>query len=215
MMANLQTKLTTDTWIEASWDEYLTTVENPIDEKAKCYYNQGKLRIEMTPIGNDHACDHSILTYAIHLFATLKAIPLNGRDCCSYRKIGVREVQPDLSFYIGENADIIPWGTTIISLDTFPPPDLVIEIANSSFPDDLGEKRLLYEDIGVKEYWIIDVQKIQIITLAIENGGSRRITHSQVLPKLAISTLEEALRLTRQMNHSQVGAWLLTQFQQE
>lgn len=214
-MVELKTKFSTDTWVVASWDEYITTVENPIHEKAKCYYNQGRLRIEMTPIGNDHACDHSILNYAIHLFATLKAIPLNGRDCCSYRQIGVREVQPDLSFYIGENADIIPWGTTIISLNNFPPPDLVIEVANTSFGDDIGEKRLLYEDVGVKEYWIIDVQKIQIIAFSIESGGSRRITNSQVLPGLAISILEEALRRTRQMNHSQVGAWLLTQFQQK
>lgn len=214
-MVELQTKFPTDSWVVANWDEYITTVEDPIYKKAKCYYNQGRLRIEMTPIGSTHSKDHSILNYTIHLFAALKAIPLNGHDCCSYRKVGIKEVQPDLSFYIGENADIIPWETTIISLNTFPPPDLVIEVANTSFTDDLGEKRLLYEDINVKEYWIVDVQKIQIIAFTIENGGSRRITNSQVLPELAMSILEEALRRTRQMNHSQVGAWLLMQFQQK
>lgn len=41
-----------------------------------------------------------------------------------------------------------------------------------------------------------------------------KITHSQVLPGLAISLLEEAFRRTRQMNHGKVSAWLLTQFQQ-
>jgi Uma2 family endonuclease len=66
----------------------------------------------------------------------------------------------------------------------------------------------------VQEYWIVDVQKVQVIAFAIENGGSRKITQSQVLPGLAISLVEEAFRRTRQMNHGRVGAWLLSQFQQ-
>jgi Uma2 family endonuclease len=110
---------------------------------------------------------------------------------------------------------VIPWETSIIDLNAFSAPDLVIEVANTSFANDIGEKRLLYEDIGVKEYWIVDVQKVQIIAFAVENGGSRRITNSQVLPRLAISILEEALNRTRKMNHSRVAAWLLAQFQQQ
>ena len=51
-----------------------------------------------------------------------------------------------------------------------------------------------------------------LIAFAIADGGSRRITQSQVLP-LTISLLEEALRRTRQMNQAQVGAWLLAKMQ--
>lgn len=109
---------------------------------------------------------------------------------------------------------MIPWGTSIIDLDLYPPPNLVIEVAKTSLSDDKGEKRLLYEDLGVDEYWIVDVNNVRIIAFAIEKGGSRRITESQVLPQLAISLLEEALRRTRQMNHGKVSTWLLAQFQQ-
>jgi Uma2 family endonuclease len=94
-------------------------------------------------------------------------------------------------------------------------PNLVIEVANSLLADDKGEKRLLYEDLAVAEYWIVDVQNVQVIAFAIENGGSRRITQSQVLPGLAISLLNEAFRRTRQIDQSQVIAWLLSQFQPE
>lgn len=80
--------------------------------------------------------------------------------------------------------------------------------------DDQGEKRLMYEDIGIPEYWVLDVQNVQIIPFIIENGGSRRINESQVLPGLQISLLNEALRKTR-LDHSQVCAWLLSQFQQQ
>ncbi|NWG52832.1 MAG: Uma2 family endonuclease [Hydrogenophilaceae bacterium] len=35
---------------------------------------------------------------------------------------------------------------------------LVIEVAHSSLPDDLGEKRGKYAAAGVAEYWVVDVQ---------------------------------------------------------
>ncbi|BAZ24866.1 hypothetical protein NIES4073_57660 [Kalymmatonema gypsitolerans NIES-4073] len=213
-MSNLQTKLPTDAWVAASWNEYLQLIENPAYEKAKSYYYNGKMRIEMAPVGNDHSRDHSIVIYAVHLFASIKGIDLNGNDNCTYRKTGYNDAQPDESFYIGKNAEVIPWGTSIIQLDIYPAPDLVIEVANTSVADDKGDKRLLYDELGVGEYWIMDVQSVQVIAFAVENGGSRKISQSQVLPGLAISLLEEAFRRTREMNHGRVGAWLLSQFQQ-
>lgn len=212
-MSELQTQLPTDTWVVATWNEYIQTIENPAYEKAKGYYYDGRLRIEMPPVGSDHARDHTIIIFAVNLFASIKGIPLNGRDNCTYRKAGVDEAQPDVSYYIGENADVIPWGTSIIDLNQYSPPNLVIEVAKSSLADDRGEKRLLYEELGVNEYWIIDVQNIRVMAFEIADDGSRRITQSQVLPGLAISLLEEAFSRTRQMNQTQVGAWLLTQFQ--
>ncbi|MFN6560317.1 MAG: Uma2 family endonuclease [Nostoc sp. ChiSLP01] len=213
-MSELQTQVLTDIWIPASWDEYIQIIENPTYEKAKGYYHNGHMRIEMPPLGHDHACDNTIITFAVNLFCTIKGILAKGLTNCTYRKTGFNEAQPDVSYYICENANVIPYGTSIINLDIYPPPDLVIEVANTSLADDLGKKRLLYEDLAVKEYWILDVQNVQIMAFTIENQGSRRITESQVLPGLAISLLNEALRRTRQINQSQVGAWLLSQFQQ-
>jgi Uma2 family endonuclease len=213
-MSQLQTKPPTDTWVAATWDEYIQIIEKPEYEKAKGYYHNGQMRIEMPPVGNDHASDHTIIIGAIALFAATKGINLNGKDNCTYRKTGFDEAQPDVSYYIGKNADIVPYGTSIIDLDIYPLPTLVIEVAKTSLADDKGEKRLLYEELGVTEYWIVDVKNVQVIAFAIENGGSRRITQSQVLPGLEISLLNEALRRSRQMNQGQVYAWLLVQFQQ-
>ena len=189
-------------------------IEAPGLEKAKGYYYNGRMKIEMPPVGNDHASDQTIIIFAVNLFASIKGIPLNGKDNCTYRKTGIQEVQPDVSYYIGENADVVPYGTSIIDLNIYLRPDLAIEVANTSLADDKSEKRLLYEDVGVAEYWIIDVQNLQIIAFSIVEGGSRRITQSQVLPGLEIPLLEAALRRTRQMNQSLVGSWLLNQFQQ-
>lgn len=143
---------------------------------------------------------------------TLKAIDFNCKDNCSYDKTGYRSAQPDLSYYIGDNVDAVPYGTGIVDLDIYPSPNLVIEIANNSLGDDLGIKRLLYENFGTQEYWIVDVQTQNIIGFAIKDGGSKRITQSQVLLNLDLSILEEALQKTRVSNHSQVGVWLLQKF---
>ena len=212
-MNKTQTQLPTETWITATWDEYIQTIEDPSYEKAKVYYNNGKLRIEMSPVGSDHARDHAFVIGVVGLFAVTKNIILNGLDNGTYNKTEYQATQPDVSYYIGENADVIPWGTSFIDLDIYSPPTLVIEVANTSLADDKGEKRLLYEALNVAEYWIVDVQNVEIIAFAVADGGSKKINQSQVLPGLAMSLLEEAFQRTRQTNQSQVYAWLLNQFQ--
>ena len=44
--------------------------------------------------------------------------------------------------------------------------------------------------------------------------GSKEISQSQVLSGLAMPVLEKALRRTCQIDQTQVGKWLLNQFQQ-
>ena len=206
-------QLITDLWITASWDEYIKNVEHPACTKAKGYYHNGKYRIEMTPIGNDHAQDHSIINHAVYLYATFKGIPLTGKDNCSFRRFGLREFQPDLSLYVGDNANAIPWGVGVVNLDEYPAPDLVIEVSNTSLSDDLGEKRLMYEDVGVTEYWVVDVRNVRVIALAIKDGGSKRISESGILTGLKIEILTEALKRSRTSNHTEVSSWLMQQFQ--
>jgi Uma2 family endonuclease len=212
-MSQLQSKILTDTWVKATWDDYLDAAKTL--ETAKGYYYNGHYRLEMTPIGFDHGCDHTIIMLAIHLYSLARKIDFQGINTCSYRKIGYREVQPDASYYIGATANIIPSGTSIVDLDRYPAPDLVIEVSKSTLGDDLGNKRLLYEELGVSEYWVVDVQNAQVIAFKIIYQGSQRIHTSQILPGLEINLLNEALQRSRQSNHSQVGQWLLQVFQFE
>ncbi|MFN9174283.1 MAG: Uma2 family endonuclease [Synechocystis sp.] len=212
-MTNLMIKPRIDSWVLATWDEYIQQLNNLVDEPAKGYYYQGHMRIEMSPVSFDHGQDHVLIIFAVNLFIALKQIPATGLDTTTFRKIGVRECQPDVAYYLGKNAKAIPSGTGIVNLDQYPVPNLVIEIARSSLLDDLGTKRALYEELGVDEYWIVDVQKAQLLAYSMTNQGSQRIQISQVLPGLEIAILEEALQRSRQINQAEVGAWLLIQFQ--
>ena len=212
-MSQVDTQVQMETWIPMSWEQFVQFTDNPACENVKAYYYDGRMRLEqMAALGNPHSRDHYIVIAAVTLFTSVRGLDIDGHDNCTYRKAGYGEVQPDASFYVGENAEVVPWEATIIDLDRYPAPDLVIEVAYSSLTDDRGEKRLLYETLGVKEYWIVDVQNVSVLAFAIADNGSRRIDHSGVLPGLKIATLEEAFRRSREMNHGKVSAWLMSEF---
>ncbi len=213
-MHDLQTRSNTDIWMTASWDDYVRILEDPVHEKSKGYYYKGHMRLEMLPVSFDHGNDHVVVIFAVNLFTAMKGIPSTGLDTTTFRKTGVRDCQPDVSYYLDSSARVIPSGTGIVNLDLYPAPNLVIEIAKSSILDDVGAKRSLYEELGVAEYWVVDVQNAQVLAYAMADQGSKRIQESLVLPGLTMAVLEEALRRSRETDQSQVGSWLLTQFQQ-
>ena len=206
-----------NTWVKASWEEFIQVADNPKYQKYKFYYFNGEARVEPMFTGCDHSADHALIVMAIGLFIAVNGLAVNSKDNCSYRKVGSKEVQPDISYYVGDRAQLIPWGTGIVDLDVYPAPDLAIEIANSSWADDIGKKRLMYEDLGVKEYWVIDVKNVEILAFAITDfegtKGSYRITRSQIITGLEIALLKEALHLSRENDHGQVTSWLLAQLQ--
>lgn len=211
-------------WVKATWDDYVALRDHPTLAKAKSYYFAGKMRFEDLEVaqesgethrvvGSDHARAHHFLIGLLSILGAVKSIPMVGLDNCSYTKSGFREVQPDSSIYLGERSDSIQNTSSVIDLDGYLPPDLVIEIAVSSLADDLGPKRLLYEAIQVSEYWIVDAKDSKIYAFQIIDQGSIQIQTSQVLAGLELSLVEEALWRSRSVNQSQVNAWLLAQFQ--
>lgn len=212
-MASLATEVLLETWLSTTWDEFAHIADDPASAKRKSYYFNGQMRIEPMSTGSDHSNDHAIIIFALTLFATLRSIPIMAKDGCSYRKVGIQEFQPDASYYIADHVDAIPWGTRVVDLNQYPVPDLVIEISDTSIADEQGEKRLQYETLDIPEYWIVDVQNLQIIAWAITSDGSScPIQVSRVLPGLSLPTLAEALRRSRQNHQAAVGAWLMEQF---
>jgi Uma2 family endonuclease len=209
----LQPQTPLNTWLPATWEEFVTLADDPAFAKLKGYYYLGNMRFEPMSTGSDHSNDHVLIIFAISFFAAYNRIPMTAKDGCSYRKVGVDEFQPDASYYVGENADAIPWGTRVINLEQYPLPDLVIEVSDTSLADDLGAKRFQYEGLRISEYWIVNVQAMQIFAFAVARDGTiRHIRESQVLPGLKLEILEQALQRSRQENQSATTAWLMEQF---
>jgi Uma2 family endonuclease len=148
-------------------------------------------------IGFAHGRDNSTLASVVTLYGTLKNISFLSIMNGSFRKKGKRECQPDLAYYIGTDIQQPPKPNQPVDADQYGAPTLAIEIASTTLSDDLGQKRFLYERLGVKEHWVIDVEAATVITFNISNGGSRQIQCSEVLLELSISVIEEALRRSR------------------
>lgn len=201
--------LVTDIWVKASWEEFVVLADDPNYAKGKFYYHRGYMRIEMSPIGPLHARQNSIISKVVSLYATVKNIRIVELTNASFRKPSIGEFQPDLSYYIGSEFQLPPRTNTPINLNEFNPPVLVGEIGASSVDDDLGQKRLLYENSGVKEYWVVDASVDDVIAFEISEGRSGEIKNSQVLPGLAIALVEEALKRSQTQDDGEINRWLL------
>lgn len=204
----LQT-IPTDTWVKATWEEFLTFADDPTLVTSRFYYDEGYMRIEMAALGSAHGQDNNIISTVINLFAAIKNILIKGLTNTSFRKTGIRECQPDMAFYVGAALRFPPRNNAPVDLNELESPTLVVEVAASSLSDDIGRKQLLYERLGVKEYWVVNVNAGQVIAFALAKGGSNRIQDSQVLPGLQISLIEEALKRSLTEDDGAISRWLL------
>lgn len=201
----------TDIWVKATWEDFLTFADDPTLVSGRFYYDQGNMRIEMSPLGAAHGHDNTILSTVINLYAAIKNIPITGLTNTSFRKTGVRESQPDLAFYVGENLRLPPHNNAPVNLDQLDPPTLVVEVAATSLGDDTDRKQQLYQRMGVQEYWVVDVNAGQVIASAL-SPTKISIAESQVLPRLKIALVEEALKRSQTEDDGAVSRWLLATF---
>ncbi|NET01756.1 MAG: Uma2 family endonuclease [Sphaerospermopsis sp. SIO1G1] len=206
------TTVPTDTWVEASWEDFITFADDPTLANGRFYYDQGYMRIEMLPIGSAHGQDNSIVSTLIILYAAINNIPIKEFTNTSFRKIGVRESQPDIAFYIGKNIKLPPRNNATINLEQIDSPTLVVEIAASSLEDDTTRKQKLYQRLGVKEYWVVDVNRSQVIASSLSTNGSTSIRESLVLPGLEIDLVEEPLQKSQTEDDGAISRWLLATF---
>ena len=202
----------TDTWVKATWEEFLAASEKTEANNTSCYYDTDRMRIEAMPIGFAHSKDNSTLATVITLYGTLKNIPFISLTNASFRKTGERESQPDLACYLGPDLPDIPRSNSPIDLNVHPAPTLVIEISASTLNDDLGQKRLLYERLGVQEYWVVDIESMTITAFEVKNGGSRQIQVSQVLDGLDMAIVEAALQRSQTEEDGAINRWLMQEF---
>jgi Uma2 family endonuclease len=203
-------QIQTDTWIKAPWETFAAAMAEAQYADSRGYFDQGYLKIEMSPLGAGHARQNSVISKVISLFGMVNALRIAEFTNCSFYQAGARGCQPDAAFYIGSDFQLPPQDNSPIDLKRFGPPTLAIEISGSTFKDDLGAKRLLYERLGVAEYWVVNVAEQDVIAFAVADQRSGEVQTSGVLPGLEIALVEEALVRSQTEDDSTLMRWLMT-----
>lgn len=207
-----QANLVTDKWVKATWETYINLADDPAYAKGRCYYDDGWMQIEMAALGPLHGRENSIVSTLIILYATLKNIRIVELTNTTFRKPGTRDGQPDIAFYIGSAFQLPPRDNQPVNVEELGAPQLAVEIASTSLDNDLGRKRLLYERLGVQEYWVVDVVAGEVIAFEVLAGRSGQIQDSKVLPGLRVSRVEEALKRSQTEDDGAINRWLLKVF---
>lgn len=202
----------THTWVKATWDEFVAISTQTQYESAQAYYHHSSMRLEMAPLGSAHGQDNSLISTVVTLYGLAKNLPIKELINTSFRQPGTSECQPDLAYYIGSSLPTLPRNNAPIDIQQHGAPTLIVEIGATSFSDDLGAKRLLYETFGIQEYWVVNANTQDIIAFEMAAGRSGRIEVSQVLPDLPLSLIQEALQRSLTDNTSRIGRWLLQAF---
>ena len=166
-------------------------------------------RIETADVGSLHGRQHSIVSGIISYYATLKNFSFIELINSSFRYPNVVEFQPDLSYYIGADFELPLPTDSPINISEFELPALVVEIGVFSLADDLGKKRLMYEQFGVKEYWAVDANNDDVIAFSIADRGSKEVEKYLVLEGLKFAFVEEALRRSHNCNDTDLYRWFI------
>jgi Uma2 family endonuclease len=79
--------------------------------------------------------------------------------------------QPDIVFVSNANLDLIDWNKGIMGA-----PDLIIEIlSKGNWKYDVNEKKAVYEQCGVKEYWVINPKTKWCEGFVLENNQFKSV----------------------------------------
>jgi len=103
---------------------------------------------------------------------------------------------PDLTIIREEHVSLLAQRNTIRL--TMPPPLLVIEVVSPGelqWHRDYVAKRMQYQDVGIPEYWIVNLQKQTVFLLALETDtftevgvfSGEEAVRSRQFPNLSLS----------------------------
>ena len=203
-------------WQQATWDDYVALRDDDKNDRCKLFFDNQHLWVEMGAEGINHAKFGDLFPMIIAFWAIkFPDIKLSTFGGCQMEKKGKWAVAPDIVLYVGDDAPTWKTGQSrFIDLEQWRSPDLVGEISDTTLAIDLDEKKRLYANLGISEYWVIDVRAYRIFAFRLdEEGIYEERAVSQVLPNLAISLLEKTMELLDTKTNTEAAIWFSKQIQ--
>jgi Uma2 family endonuclease len=200
-------------WQQATWDDY-EALRDDRDGVYKLFFDHQRLWVEMGAEGINHAKFGDLfammLAFWVAKFPNSKFNTFGG---CQMEKKGKRSVAPDLVLYVGEGAPTWEAGQSrFIDLERWRSPDLVGEISDTTLAIDLDEKKQVYAELGIAEYWVIDLKADRLFAFRLDHSKVYQPCEvSQILPNLAIDLLEQTIELLATKTNTEAAIWFSQQ----
>lgn len=204
-------------WKPGSWDDFIAYLDDPTFDDVKVFYHRGYLLVDRGYEGIKHASFNDLLTMIFYIWFSQQAnqsfTSLSG---CVIEKPKYQGASPDKILYIGENYPRWKEGEPRrINLEKWRVPDLVAEISDTILATDLDEKKQLYADLAIPEYWVIDIQGKRVLAFGLaQEGKYRQCEVSTVLMGLPIALLNATLQRLELQNNGAVALWFAEQITQ-
>jgi Uma2 family endonuclease len=198
-------------WQPATWENYLVyRDDSKIDDRVRLFFNDNYLLVDMGNEGINHARVSDLFTLLFGFwfsYFTDKIADSLGR--CLLQKPNTQAASPDLVLYIGEGVPQWQEGEPrLIDLSKWRVPNLVGEVGDTTLATDLDEKKKLYANLGIPEYWVIDVKAQRVFAFILqENGSYQQVEESMALAGLPIVLLEETLERLNQGTNINAASW--------
>ena len=202
-------------WKSATWEDYLTYRDDPTIEKVRLFFHRGYLLvIDMGGEGINHATVSDLFTMLFFIWFSQKPEQVfSSLGRCLMEKPTTKAGAPDLVLYLGEDyPHWQPGEPRRIDLNQWRVPNLVGEISDTTLATDLDEKKQLYADFGIPEYWIVDVREQRVFAFQLQsNGKYQECSQSLTLAGLPISLLEQTLAQLNEGTNGSAATWFSQQ----
>jgi len=201
-------------WQPATWEDYLRYRDDPTPERMRLFFNGNFLLVDMGSEGINHARVSDLFTLLFGFwFSQFTGQTADSLGRCLLEKPNKRAASPDLVLYIGEGVpQWQPGEPRRINLTQWRVPDLVGEISDTTLATDLDEKKKLYADLEIPEYWVIDVLGRRAIAFRFHSDGKyQQCVYSVTLKGLPIPLLDQTLERLIGGTNISAASWFAQQ----
>lgn len=216
MKVFLENHLTTHypQWQLATWEDYEKFRDTPSPEHIQLFfYNHQLLAENRGWEGILHSEVRELLSAILAMwlveYPEIKSKILGGY---LMEKVGKQAAAPDISVYLGENLPQYQKGELrSINLDQQRPPDLVIEVADTTLDSDLDQKKHLYAELGIPEYWVIDATGGQAFVFILRDREYYRTENSKLISGFTEQLLSEVVEQMKIGSNISAASWFRQQ----
>ncbi|MGA9380565.1 MAG: Uma2 family endonuclease [Phormidium sp.] len=202
-------------WQPASWEEYLVYRDDKTNNRMRLFFDLNRLLvIDMGWEGINHATINELFSMLFILWFIQKPEQIfSSLGGCLLEKAPKQAGAPDLVLYLGDDYPRWTEGEPRrIDLNRWRVPNLIGEVSDTTLATDLDEKKRLYADMGIPEYWVIDVQGLRVFAFQLDaNGKYQECDSSLALAGLPISLLAQTLGRLKEGTNGSAAAWFAQQ----